>query len=301
MTTISTQPIGWSVVPVDESSMPATKNSPPMTPNTTSDPSADRTGNQASVLSARSTAHERLAISQEVWNRLMPPVSTLAQPRCSQNALVNTSPLRTVIAPGRVNLMGDHTDYNDGFVLPLAVDRACTVRVTGPGANGAITAISHQLDGRVSVSVDGRAEPAAVEPAWGRFVAGVVRALIQRGIAVEPADLDVDTTVPVGSGLSSSSALAVALTVALGGDRLDRVEAARVASAAETAATGVPGGLMDQLASLFGQAGHALLIDCRATTVAPVADPAVDRGAGRALRGAPHPRGLRVRGSTGRV
>src|SRR5215217_540409 len=125
-------------------------------------------------------------------------------------------------APGRVNLMGDHTDYNDGFVLPLAIDRACTVRTA----------------------------------------------------ATSGAELEVDTTVPVGSGLSSSSALAVALTLALGGDGLDRVEAARVASAAETAATGVPGGLMDQLASLFGRAGHALLIDCRSTTVTPIAIPA---------------------------
>jgi len=104
------------------------------------------------------------------------------------------------VAPGRVNLMGDHTDYNDGFVLPLAIDRACTVRVTPPSTNGAITAISHQLDGRVSVPVDGSAEPATGEPPWGRFVAGVVRALTERGITVEPADLDVDTTVPVGSG-----------------------------------------------------------------------------------------------------
>jgi galactokinase len=186
---------------------------------------------------------------------------------------VNASLLRIVTAPGRVNLMGDHTDYNDGFVLPLAIDRACTVRVTPPGTKGAITAISHQLDGRVSVPVDGSVEPATVEPPWGRFAAGVARALTERGIAVEAADLDVDTTVPVGSGLSSSSALAVALTLALGGDALDRVEAARIASSAETAATGVPGGLMDQLASLFGQAGHALLIDCRATTVAPIAIP----------------------------
>ena len=180
---------------------------------------------------------------------------------------------KAVVAPGRVNLMGDHTDYNDGFVLPLAIDRACTVRVAPPTANGAIHAISHQLDGRVSVPADGGIDPSVVEPAWGRFVAGVVRALCDRGITVAPVDLDVDTRVPVGSGLSSSSALAVALTLALGGEGLDRVDAARAASAAETAASGVPGGLMDQLASLFGQAGHALLIDCRDTAITPVAIP----------------------------
>jgi galactokinase len=194
-------------------------------------------------------------------------------------APVPTSPPPTgspgsVVAPGRVNLMGDHTDYNDGFVLPLAIDRACTVHVTTATNRDEVRVSSAQLDGRVTVAVDGSTEAATVAPPWGGFVAGVVQALIARGIAVQPADLTVDTTVPVGSGLSSSSALAVALTLALGGDALDRVDAARVASTAETAATGVPGGLMDQLASLFGRAGHALLIDCRSTTVTPIAIPA---------------------------
>lgn len=184
-----------------------------------------------------------------------------------------TRPQRTVVAPGRVNLMGDHTDYNDGFVLPLAIDRACTVRTATATKRDEVRATSAQLDGLVTVAIDGSTAPSTVEPAWGRFVAGVVRALVDRGIPVAPSALDIDTTVPVGSGLSSSSALAVALTLALGGEGHDRVVTARIASAAETLATGVPGGLMDQLASLFGRAGHALLIDCRTTTVAPVAIP----------------------------
>jgi galactokinase len=187
---------------------------------------------------------------------------------------MHTAERRTVVAPGRVNLMGDHTDYNDGFVLPLAIDRACTIRVGPPRDGRTVRATSRQLAGGVEVPVDGSVDPRTVEPAWGRFVAGVVRTLAARGITVPAADLAVDTTVPVGSGLSSSSALAVALTLALGGDALDRVGAARAASAAETAASGVPGGLMDQLASLFGEAAHALLIDCRDTTVAPIPIPA---------------------------
>jgi galactokinase len=184
-----------------------------------------------------------------------------------------SAPLHAVVAPGRVNLMGDHTDYNDGLVLPLAIDRACTIGVAGATNRDEVRASSAQLDGVVTVAADGTMLPATVAPAWGRFVAGVVRALVDRGEPVAPADLRVDTTVPVGSGLSSSSALAVALTLALGGDARDRVETARIASAAETLATGVPGGLMDQLASLFGRAGHVLLIDCRDTTVTPIRIP----------------------------
>jgi len=133
-----------------------------------------------------------------------------------------------------------------------------------------------------------------------------VRALTERGITVEPADLDVDTTVPVGSGLSSSSALAVALTLALGGaaldgDGLDRVEAAARRVSRGDRGHRRAGGIMDQLASLFGQAGHALLIDCRATSVVPVAIPSSIAVLVVHCGVAPHPRGLRVCSSTGRV
>jgi len=176
------------------------------------------------------------------------------------------------VAPGRVNLMGDHTDYHDGFVLPFAIPLACTVSVA-PGAGRTVRARSAQFPGVVAVAADGSDDPRTLEPAWGRFVAGAVRALTERGIAVADADLEISSTVPPGSGLSSSSALSVALVLALAdlaGASFDRIEIAQLALAAEVGATGVPGGLMDQLASLFGRAGHALLIDCRATTIAPV-------------------------------
>jgi galactokinase len=179
------------------------------------------------------------------------------------------------LAPGRVNLMGDHTDYNGGFVLPLAIDRACTVTaVTRPGRR--VAAVSVDVPGAVEVAIDGSDDPRDVVPTWGRFVAGAVRALLDRGVPVAAAELAISSTVPVGSGLSSSSALSVALTQALAdlaGAPVAGVDAARLASAAEIAATGVPGGLMDQLASLFGRAGHALLIDCRDLSVTPVAIP----------------------------
>ena len=136
-----------------------------------------------------------------------------------------------------------------------------------------------------------------MEPPWGRFVAGALHALADHGARVPGAKVVVTSTVPVGSGLSSSSALAVALVLALAdlaGAQCERREIARIALAAEVAATGVPGGLMDQLASLFGRADHALLIDCRALSVEPIpiaANVAVvvaHSGVSRTLVGSPY-------------
>ena len=171
--------------------------------------------------------------------------------------------------------MGDHTDYNDGFVLPLAIDRACTVTAVARDGRS-VVATSDEVAGRVEVAVDGSVDPRGVEPPWGRFVAGVVGALVDAGTTVAPSELTISSTVPVGSGLSSSSALSVAVTLALadGADAtLSGIQVARLASAAETVATGVRGGLMDQLASVFGRAGRALLVDCRSDAVTPVAIP----------------------------
>src|SRR3954468_8873486 len=179
-------------------------------------------------------------------------------------------------APGRVNLIGDHTDYQDGFCLPMAIDRECRVVVTTATTSG-IRARSRQLDGTVAVARDGTTDPATVDPRWGRFVAGAVRAVRDLGATSLPAvDLAVASTVPAGSGLSSSSALTVALTVTfadLAGIAAERGDLARAALAAEVAATGVPGGLMDQLAALFATPGHALLLDCRTLQTDPIAIP----------------------------
>lgn len=184
----------------------------------------------------------------------------------------DNGPVALVAAPGRVNLIGDHTDYNEGFVLPIAIDRECVVGCR-PTTTGRLTMRSQQFDGLVDISSSGRTRVATVEPSWGRFVAGVVAALADRGGSLQGAELVISSTVPAGSGLSSSSALAVALTLAVSGAAgfvLDRRELARVALDAEVRATGVPGGLMDQLASLFGQSGHALLIDCRSLAIEPI-------------------------------
>jgi galactokinase len=181
--------------------------------------------------------------------------------------------VRVHAAPGRVNLMGDHTDYNQGFCLPMAIDRWCVVACAASGSHGEIRARSRELDGEVVVAADGSDAPRSVEPSWGRFVAGAAQVLAARGVSLPSAELDISSSVPVGAGLSSSSALAVALTLALadlGGLTLEPLDVAGLALAAEVEATGVPGGLMDQLAALFGRAGHALLIDCRTLSIEPV-------------------------------
>ncbi|HEU5302811.1 MAG TPA: galactokinase [Acidimicrobiia bacterium] len=181
-------------------------------------------------------------------------------------------------APGRVNLIGDHTDYAEGFVLPMAIDRDCLLAVAS-GESGRVRARSLDLPGVVDISADGSDDPASVEPAWGRFVAGATRVVTERAptsrspLAAPGLELAVGSTIPPGSGLSSSSALAVALVLGLAdafGIDLDRTAAVHAAFEAEILATGVPSGLMDQLTSLHGVDDHALLIDCRSLEIAPI-------------------------------
>jgi galactokinase len=153
-------------------------------------------------------------------------------------------------APGRVNLMGDHTDYNEGFVLPMAIDLECVV-ASAPREDGAVRARSVDLP---------------EDEAFDAYVEGVVAALAERGRRPTGIDAVLSSTVPAGSGLSSSAALEVALALALcdaGGFELGARELALACQAAEQRATGVPSGVMDQLASVAGRAGCALLIDCR--------------------------------------
>ncbi len=179
---------------------------------------------------------------------------------------------RTWRAPGRVNLIGDHTDYQDGYCLPMAIDRECRVTVAAPSGPG-VRARSAQIPGIVDVAADGTTEPAGVEPPWGRFVAGAVAACTAAGIRVAPSDLTVTSTVPAGSGLSSSAALAVALVVALtdlADAPLDRIGLARLAQDTEVRATGVPAGLLDQMTALHAVPGHVLLLDCRSLTAEPI-------------------------------
>lgn len=181
----------------------------------------------------------------------------------------------TVRAPGRVNLMGDHTDHQDGLVLPAAIDRECVVTAT-PTSDGRVVARSQGFAGLVEVAADGRDDPRSVKPAWGRILGSVVDILAQRGRPPVGAELEIRSSVPPGSGLSSSAAFEVAVATALceiAAFVIDPVELARACQEAEQAATGVPCGIMDQLAAVAGEDEHVLLIDCRSLSVLPVPFP----------------------------
>jgi galactokinase len=186
-------------------------------------------------------------------------------------------------APGRVNLIGDHTDTTGGLVLPMAVHLGTTVDVERGGSE---VRLRSDADEEVAVVGLDVAEPAAVTPAWARYVAGVV-AEIRPAVG---ATGTVTTTLPVGAGLSSSAALEVAVALALGFDG-PPVELALACQRAEHAASGVPSGIMDQLASAAGVAGSALLIDCTTLARTPVRLPpgvevvVVHSGEARALAG----------------
>ena len=184
------------------------------------------------------------------------------------------------LAPGRANLMGEHTDYNDGFVLPFALGQGVTAAAAvaaGPSASRRLTLCSRQEpDTVVSVDLDGLA-PGQVA-GWAAYPAGVAWALEAAGYRVPGACVAIDSDLPVGAGLSSSAALecatALALT-ALAGLDVPRADLVTIARRAENEFVGVPTGVMDQSASLRCQAGHALLLDCRSLEVTQVPfDPA---------------------------
>jgi galactokinase len=181
-----------------------------------------------------------------------------------------------VRAPGRVNLIGDHTDYQDGFCLPLAIDREVVVRAE-PRRDPRVVVRSDAFPGVVELAVDDAREPWTIRPEWGRPVAAALRLVAPTDRAPVGFDATVTSSIPVGSGLSSSAAftVAIAMTASLvAGVHVPPASIARIAQSAEHAATGVPCGLMDQMASVFGRADHALLLDCRTLAVTPVAIPA---------------------------
>jgi galactokinase len=169
---------------------------------------------------------------------------------------------RTFRAPGRVNLIGEHTDYNLGFVLPIALDLATYIR-TQPSDDGQIHVFSEQREGE---RIWPAAESAAQQPTghWSDYVAGVARELAARGVKMEPVTLRIRSDVPEGSGLSSSAALEVSAALALlQGQPFDRLEIAKLCQRAESDFVGMPCGIMDQFVAVFGHDHTAIRIDCR--------------------------------------
>ncbi|WAJ46045.1 galactokinase [Mycobacterium sp. Aquia_216] len=173
-------------------------------------------------------------------------------------------------APGRINLIGEHTDYNLGFALPIALPQRTVVTFT-PDRGDAITVSSDRAAGAVRI-------PLGTAPGdlhgWAGYVAGVMWALRQAGHRVPGGAMSVTSDVEMGSGLSSSAALecaALGAITAVAGVHIDRKEQARLAQRAENEYVGAPTGLLDQLSALFGQPSTAMLIDFRDVTVEPVA------------------------------
>jgi galactokinase len=170
--------------------------------------------------------------------------------------------VRTFRAPGRVNLIGEHTDYNLGFVLPVALDLATTVS-TVPSRDGMLRIYSEQRRELREWKVD---EIASLAPAhdWPDYPIGVAHELIRAGFPIQPAKLLIESTVPEGSGLSSSAALEVSSALAfLHGRPINPLELALLCQRAERNFVGMPCGIMDQYISVFGKQNCAVEIDCR--------------------------------------
>ncbi|MEU7139901.1 galactokinase [Nocardia sp. NPDC046473] len=174
--------------------------------------------------------------------------------------------MRTWVAPGRVNIIGEHTDYNDGFVLPIALPLVveCAARVR---TDAMVRVVSRQRpDETVLVAVAELAAERARVPGWSRYPLGVVAEFVRRGHPIDGVDLELDGAVPIGAGLSSSAALSCAVAIALRdlfAPTVTERELIELARAAENDYVGAPTGLLDQSAAILCTAGHALFLDIR--------------------------------------
>lgn len=201
----------------------------------------------------------------------LPATPTVARKSRSAVEAPNDCMQRIFRAPGRVNLIGEHTDYNDGYVLPVAIDLYCTARIK-PAGGGRLTVRSLDLGEAHSWAIDAlsRAKPSRD---WSDYIGGVAVELQRRGVSIPPAVIEIRSTVPMGAGLSSSASLEIAVALALAtvaGSSLGRRELAVAALAAEQEFVGTRCGIMDQLIALFAVENHALFIDCRSLEYRPI-------------------------------
>jgi galactokinase len=181
------------------------------------------------------------------------------------------------VAPGRVNLIGEHVDYNDGFVLPAAIER-WTAIAAGRRKDHLVRVLSSAMKGSVDIHLD---EPLQrSQPQWANYLRGVLAGFQSRGITLPGLDLVIETTVPIGGGLSSSAALEVAMATLLEqvtGHVFNPDDKALLCQRAEHDFAGVPCGIMDQFTAVHGRLDHLLLLDCRSRQIqyVPLLDPSV--------------------------
>jgi galactokinase len=184
-----------------------------------------------------------------------------------------------VAAPGRVNIIGEHTDYNDGFVFPMAIERYTIIAADRPAVTHGPAQFKWTCTRLGETAVINTAEPAQKgKPAWANYIRGVIAGFQKLGVELGSLDVLMQSTVPLGGGLSSSAALEVAtatLLEAVTGTKMSAVDKALLCQKAEHEFAGVPCGIMDQFTSALGKEGHLLLLDCRTRTteLVPMTDP----------------------------
>lgn len=181
-------------------------------------------------------------------------------------------------APGRVNLIGEHTDYNDGFVLPMAIERYAVMAADSSSSSSSFSV--HDTHFKESATIDISGPVTKGQPKWSNYIRGVLAGFQGRGVKIPALDAAFMSTVPLGGGLSSSAALEVCTATLMEAvtKKIDPVEKALLAQKAEHEFAGVPCGIMDQFISALGHEGHLLLLDCRSrkTEMVPMSDPAVE-------------------------
>ena len=195
-------------------------------------------------------------------------------------AAFGRAPRWIVAAPGRVNVIGEHIDYNDGFVLPMAIEYYTVMAADRPPGGGSILRIRYTAEKEVA-EID-TSKPVTTDPLrWSNYPRGVIAGFAARGLNPGGLDVWLHSTVPLGSGLSSSAALEVCtatLVEAVTGQKIDPVEKALLCQKAEHEFAGVPCGIMDQFISVMGRESCLLLLDCRTrqTELVPMSDPSVE-------------------------